>query len=52
MPGNERKKETEEKEEKYRDLVIKIFIEGKATCGANRICGIMRKRAIKPAFIR
>ena len=47
-----KKEETEKREEKYRDLVIKIFIEGKATYGANRICGVMRKRGHKASFYK
>ena len=39
-------------EKEYASAVREIFDEGKGTYGANRICGIMRKRGYKASFYR
>ena len=39
-------------EEKYIELVKNIFREGGGTYGANRICGIMRKRGYRSSFYK
>ncbi len=44
--------EREAFETRYIELVREIFKEGKGTYGANRICGIMRKRGYKASFYK
>ena len=41
-----------EREDAYTKLAAEIFEEGKGTYGANRICGIMRKRGHKASFYK
>ena len=46
------REERAKKEETYFKQVAKVFEEGKGTYGANRICGIMRKRGHKASFYK